>query len=395
MKSSVQRTLESVPSPLTPYDILAYLLPASTFFLLIYLFEFWCREKEIFPEEILHTPLWTAVGMLFPSGENWVDSTVFFLFAVGVTYVAGHLIASISSLVLDRVFISKGYGYPFSSLLNLDRTSSRRSDLDGYYYRGIFFWVNGYILLRFIETLLIDPTLRIPVVSFLLEDPASVIGRAADLIGWWILIFMVLKLAAEKWGIDPAKDKAPAMRPRVVSSLAFLHKPMTLIRKAVVQAVKGYSFFYDKVAAGLARYVYTRESFDESFQHKFKTFFSQKFRYSSKVADTNNFWFAYMYILTNSPELTRLATNWFRLYSFVRNLSTSFYLAFIYAFSWLWWYSSEFAGRKQYDLEVLLWGTLSVLVLSFLLLIRYYYLYVSYFSRFVFRSFVFICEQER
>ena len=72
--------------PLTPYDVVGYLLPGGTLLLCVFLFESWSYHV---PEtESLHNPVYNALSLstnrLFEGETDWLIS--FILLAVTVVY---------------------------------------------------------------------------------------------------------------------------------------------------------------------------------------------------------------------------------------------------------------------------------------------------------------------
>jgi hypothetical protein len=136
--------------------------------------------------------------------------------------------------------------------------------------------------------------------------------------------------------------------------------------------------------------LFTREPASAEFTKLYSESFNRHFQLNAATAGTTNFWLAYMHMMEKSPTLGAIATNWLRLYAFARNLSAAFYLFFIYAFLWLWIHSAAITDWGAYRTGVLLAFPLGGLALALIMLTRFYYLYASYYTRFVFRSFVYL-----
>ena len=96
---------------------------------------------------------------------------------------------------------------------------------------------------------------------------------------------------------------------------------------------------------------------------------------------TNVYWLPAILLSDRAPSLWAGCLQFLRLYSFARNASTAFYVAawYLVVVSSVHGVASEYAVRATSYLA-------GLLVVSGLLLFRYYYLYHSYYSRYLFRS---------
>ncbi len=125
---------------------------------------------------------------------------------------------------------------------------------------------------------------------------------------------------------------------------------------------------------------------------QYKIEFKKRFSIDSDSAGTNNFWFTEMWISENSPQQYRKLTNWMHLYSFARNLSAAFFLVFVYTTFLLLRNQvelSQLCPKHDTDVLVLRSMPLASYFLSVIMLIRYYYLYSTYYSTYLFRAFIF------
>ena len=186
-------------NPLTPYDVLGYLAPGATFVLSLYGFEFWIHHRAQTALSI-HTPVYTLIRLsLPPSGEGgWALATLFLIGLVGVCYVLGHIIASISAFFIDRMYVAKGHGYPFRLLLALPHQADE-NPLTVPFYRALFFWTNVYLLFRFLG---LD---GVPLLGGKLH---SLFDRTADVIGYSIAALAVAKMfVSAKYGRADTKLK--------------------------------------------------------------------------------------------------------------------------------------------------------------------------------------------
>lgn len=336
-----------------------YLIPGATFFLAIYFFEFWTNQVLAGKESKLNLFVYTVinVGWKNVSGDSWPLHAIFFLIIVLVSYIAGHVISSISSFVIDRVLIHKGYKYPYQILLKINNNNS---DYSRGFYKGLIFWCNLLLLLLYLD---ISPYLALansPCIS-------SIINKLIALILMYITLAIVIKLLI-------SKSKKIKSEP---------------IKKFMNSFLRYFALCYDVITKMLAGFHKSREPFDDHFIEKYKQSFLKNFKLSSEDAGTNNYWFSAFYIAQKSPTLSALLTKWREIYGFARNLSTAFFLAFLYCLVSLYYH--QLIGVPVFpDNFSTFFLPLSYFFLSLIMLSRYYYLYFCYYSKSVFRIFYFL-----
>jgi hypothetical protein len=147
---------------------------------------------------------------------------------------------------------------------------------------------------------------------------------------------------------------------------------------------------YEAVAGLLAVYINSRRAFDSRFTTRFATAFQRYFGQDLDTSGSNAFRLTYCYVIAKSPVLGGMLSNWHRLYSFARNMSTAFFLAFLYALVSLQFQLSAVAGKNMMNVSRVL---IALWVVALICLVRYYYLYVAYFSKFTVRAFVFLTAE--
>lgn len=363
--------------PLTPYDFLGYLAPGGTLLLCLALFDHTLRRIMPRPKYLLHTPLLSAFKEMWPTGTDLLSATVFLLILSGLAYIAGHLVSSVSAICMDRIFIAKGYGYPFEVLLNLPNNQRQSTEVSKSYYKGLFFWVNVYFVIRFYSEL---PA------SIVSPPIAAYSARAGNYVGWFIVAITVLKIFI---GIKYTTSNGVNKWISETRGFRFFSPIFCwLINRT-------FPIFYDIPARTISSYLHTRSSFSAEFITRYKTLFAEQFQFDPELEGTNNFWLTSLYVKARSEALSQMATNWLSLYAFARNLATAFYMGFIYCVVVLWMRSDLVQNTNVDNAYVLLTPPAIYFVAAFFMLMRYYYLYVSYYSKFTFRSFVLLCDEEK
>lgn len=379
--------------PLTPYDILGYVTPGSMVLVCILVFEY-CVRNLLLPtvpaRASIDTPVLTIVTILYNAAlkaETWVPLVILGLIVLGIAYVIGHVIAFLSSFFLDRTLVYKGYGYPYATLLGFSRDRVRADSYSGAFYRGIFFWLNVYLAARFILTFLY---------TFAGEGLHFPIKYLVFVSGWLVAISIPLKIVVSaidsallKSGRAVDEDLSVANVRRCFAERQ-LGNGMLIISKRFFTTIL--SGLYDIIAKFLGGILNSRRSFDEHFVARYRMWFKLRFNADPDRAQTNNFWYAYSYVVRYSGVLTARLTHWLTLYIFARNLSMAFYISFLYCFGWLWLSSKVLYSSDSRTAGEVLALPLGFLALAFAMLIRFYYLFVCRFTKVVFRSFVFLNE---
>jgi hypothetical protein len=352
--------------PVSQYDIFGYITPGGTLLFSIYLYEICVRSmfpENQFPQNI-HTPIWTTLRLLLPHRTDLAISTLFIAAVIGSFYICGHIIAAGSSFLIDRVFVSKGYGYPYESLLNLANQSNRRLPNDEPFYRGIFFWTNILLLLFYLYVSLLVMQI-FKTMPFVIAIPI-----------WIIIANIILSILAKILG-NSKNENNKKIKDIANGYLSLAAKP------------------YNILANELSQFIYSRQAFEEGFISKYKALFGELFGLDPVSSQTNNFWLPYIFIKEKSRQLAAMADNWLSLYSFARNLAFSFFLFFMYGMVWLLYYYKDMDTIVIDKVLVIIFFPIVGFLLYAVLLTRYYSLYVSYFTKFVYRAFVYLAEVEQ
>lgn len=145
----------------------------------------------------------------------------------------------------------------------------------------------------------------------------------------------------------------------------------------------------------LEKLLLTRRSFDRAFRSRYRELFKEKFKLEPDKAESNNYWMSYLYVIQESPRFAAEIIHWQRLYSFSRNMATAFYLAFLYGLAWLLYHEGAIVDWRAEGITRLTVATYALYVISGMLLVYFYYLYVCYYSKLIFRAFVFLAQTGR
>lgn len=413
---------DGLGSLVTGSDIVGYAGPGGAFLLCVFLFEFWvrqCAEGHLPPTLSLRTPLFTAISFFSkPATDpqaNWLLSLVLVAILLGTAYIAGHLLASASFLSLSRLAVGKGLGHPYRRLLEL-RDRSRIARLRADFYGGLCFWMPVYLVL----------------LNF------AAMGSWAPrtgyrVVGWMICAALLLKLPASAYLArhgdsrdirqprrDPRSEpiatappgspartlrqhisrilspvlgsgvRAEPSPPRVPAALRRL--PEHSVNAVCSVLMPAFALLPRIAGKFICNFTGTHVPFGHQFRGAYEREFQDAFGISPASARSENYWFSFMYLCERSPALAKHGSQMLRISGFARNFAAAFFCAFLYCESWLYFLGGRLiAGSFNGDvLPILLLIPAIYLCLGVLLAIRYYYLFAALFSRYVFRSFVFL-----
>ena len=362
--------------PFRVADVFGYLIPGATLLMAVGLFEY--RLRLLSPPDSVYVPVervFTTLGANAVQQPNYLFSGLY-IFAVGIcAYVIGHITSSISSLFIDRMLVFKGYGYPYQHLLCIPSDDApRMTRYYGAFYRGTFFWCNLLLVV-------VHLWVRLDWLTLFLLCAVMFAGMVVATGFKWHAVFFAKAARAR------AKIKDSDLAGSEDASEAPFGERKHDMSRATRRWWFRYSWCYDKLGDVFTRITNTRTPLEPDVRKAYKEGFFAQFKMRPENAGSSNYWLSLCCITERSPEFQKLLMNWLRLYEFARNLSTAFYLACCYTTISIVMQRSVI--RSQRDLVTLATPSL-LLVLSLVMLGRYYYLYVCYYSKFLFRAFVYL-----
>lgn len=382
--------------PLTAYDFLGYLVPGAALLLSMFIFELWGRRlpSSVFnPGQSFHSPIMTVLSIHSSiEASSWALQAIFLVAIAALSYICGHIIASVSSLFIDRVLIYKGYGYPYETLLGISPFSEKERPFGEFsrcFYRGLLLWPNAIIILFYFSITFANTRFELknsdtPLLLWCFQQLYNVVmlmARNVELLVAAYIIVIVLKII-----LSSSKNQKHFWNPESMDTQ--LHDRVLWFTTYV------WAGLYELVTKFLSMYLNTREHFDDCFKDNYRTHFKKQFKMDPYHAKTNNFWLPLLYVKHNSQQCGDQADNWLRLYGFSRNLAAAFYLSFLYGVaSFVWQSKKVHVGMwSHYQVKILMMIPIIYLILSCIMLFRFYYLYVHYYTKYVFRSFIFLSD---
>jgi hypothetical protein len=344
--------------PFNTYDVFGYLIPGAVFGLFSFLTEFWMKSTF----QIEHAPIFTLLELFvdIDSSTSTMRAITFLLIILIILYFFGHLIATISSLYIDRTLIRKGYNYPIIGLMT---NMVYHEDHHAKTIRSNFVVLNAalciYILLLLFPALF---NLR----SVCEEVVLHILGS------FFLIVFF--------FGLSMSFTNA--------RSLFWMKSSRTR---------NFFSNIYTRISNILGRIVGTSDQMSSEIIEKYKRFIKYELKLDPNSGSSEIYWLSYIYIIRNSESLNGLILNWLHLYSFARNVATSMFSCLIYISLLLTVNTHSGSGIQNWPRveALILIAILSfVYMSSILFLIRYYYLYYSYYSKFIIRSCVHLFNED-
>jgi len=363
--------IKDIKTPFTPYDVLAYLIPGLTFVGSIAYYEFSLAQHV--PAEKLHATFqhigkWVeSLHCGQNSGTSWALQFLLLLGCVAALYVVGHIIASLSEIFLDRILVHKATGYPREKLLDFHDKSGR--EISRPFYKGTFFWVNTVVFMCYCSVL----------VSIQYREW---LHCGIRWMAYTMLVVIIVKILTS-WLKPPRNSFELKFRStwfwKTIKRIIIF-----VLTNIYAGPVKLISSFYNDL-------VQPKRGFDDTFQKIFRKRFKEVFGMEAETALSNTYWLPYIYVVEKSETMNRILINWLNLYSFMRNLAMAFYLAFMYMTV-----SLVVEGNNLPKGEGLcaLYLPAVLFSVSMISLLRFYYLYSAYYTKFLYRAFVYLVTQQ-
>jgi hypothetical protein len=144
-------------------------------------------------------------------------------------------------------------------------------------------------------------------------------------------------------------------------------------------------------------------TFDDNFINKFKDAYKEVFDSDFENDKVLVYWNCRNYIYQKGNVLNEALINWFNLYSYLRNLASSVYLSFIYILMIIFYQAfiigdknliTNFSTFSSHIISLKLFLS-SLIIISVLFVLRYYYLYYIFYNKNLYRTFFYLYQQEK
>lgn len=343
--------------PLKAYDFFSILFPGMSALLTAYFFEELYIESQSpaqHGQSVCSLPVHWLLNETWQNSGNASTQAAVVAVSMCLIYLVGQLVSSIANFFLDRIFVYKCYGYPYEHLLLAEHKKDVFVDyFSRRFYRGSIFWLHS--------------TAFFFVLYDIYNTHTAYVAIAFGCMGIFIaaLLIRLVGQSLGKIGIN--------------------------IEALLKKFVNKYAWPYKILMNPIQRINQTANPMQEQLAEKYKTLFKQDFGIDPTKAESDNYWLSLFYVRQKDPSMSALIHRWHQTAIFARNMAASFYMVYIYSALILWY---ETAGKKHFihapdnfRITIALSGLFATAIF---LVIRFYYFYVSYYSKCLFRAFVFL-----
>jgi hypothetical protein len=343
--------------PLKAYDFFSIVFPGASVLLSAYFFEDLYHAAEAGrPASSLNCslPIHWAVNEIWRDSGNASTQAAVVAVSMCMIYLAGQLVSSVANFFLDRIFVYKCYGYPYEHLVLEDRKKNIFVDyFSRRFYRGSIFWLHVAAFF-FVMYDIYNSHICYLLVAFCCSG-IFLIALITHLVGQ--------RLYRKNWNIEG------------------LYK----------RFINVYVLFYRWLMNPIQHINQTGKPMQKELAEKYKVFFKQEFGIDAEVAESDNYWLCLFYVRQKDPSMSSLVHRWHQTAVFARNMAASFYAAYVYSALILWYETGWNKNVIQAPGNFHITAALSCLyVVAVFLVIRFYYFYVSYYSKCLYRAFVFL-----
>jgi len=370
-------------APFSVSDVFVYIIPGAVLLLSVFFTEQFLKERAQAENVQFITPfgqmLWTW-GMQVVAEPSLLYAVALLLVLITVTYVGGHLVSSISSFFVDRLLVHHGLQYPYTLFLGRRKDAAEAAGekwkffkpirAKEAFYRGLFSWPLAMCFFWYCT-----PWFRSK------GDWLGNIAPAAAGVCFAVTVF----LAVGKVGWHEVQ------RRRANWFFGFLADFYDRRRLRLMWIAAGlYDLCHNTFSSVLSP---LREPLAPGLLEEYTKRFRREFKIEPSTVGSLHFWFPYAYVMRYGQDFYRLLLMWHYQYEMARNIATSFFLAAIYS-AWLILYRIPGGGAPPHWMGgSVFWLPLVFGIFSTIMLSRYYYIYVCYFNRSLFRAFVFVHQQ--
>ena len=282
------------------YDVFSIIVPGGCLLICAYYFEelfATARPTHSFHDLAVH---WMS-DVAHKNPENPIFHVGLYAVSILLLYLSGHVIATASNFFLDRVFVCKGYGYPYEILVLDDPEEGVQiKRLSRLFYRGSIFWFNIGILYLVIYSVLFSAGNDISCLEIFVATCFVV-----------AVLKIIITDKLKKWFDGGGKSNW------------FTNSLEIVLRKCAAP--------YTGLSNLVFRYLNTDKPLESSVRNLYLAHFKRQYGHEAKDMGSNNYWFTLFYLRQRDMALYEIVQRWHLTSTFARNMSTAFYLAYIYA----------------------------------------------------------------
>lgn len=265
------------------------------------------------------------------------------LIVILVSYVLGHVIASVASFVFEKFVIKNIFGYPYHLLLF---NEAERIKLVGN---------EAYTKLQ----LTAERAKAATIFAYIFFSAFCFFP--INIINFIFSYYLVVGLFFVLW--------------------VFFHSDFSS-ELEFIRSILSYPF--GKIENIVCLFSGHNRPMPSSMRKLFFKKFEREFKVSHKELDSEIFWAVYWKVTKNDAYIKGKIDKWLVLYSFMRNLGCALLLSSVALAS------RQLVLGQSFQLGI---HSFALLVISVILTIRYYYLYYSYYSKSIFRIYLYMDDK--
>jgi hypothetical protein len=351
--------------PFSLYDFFGYIIPGSILLTGLSLYFF---------NSILQSQIYVNIANLIKQSGT-ILRIIFAIIGLIITYSVGHIVATISHIIFDRILVGSILQYPYRTLLGLEKT------------RNIVHPLNKMILLAFILSW-ITTSLQ-PWVDWIALSMVILFWNATGLLILIRLLLVVIKSFQTSFN-NPNESKYNTVQSKKIYSTKcficfhkikpFIEASISNITNCIMFAIKIIEQLIDAIfIIPIKKLISIEHKFDAKFAEKLKKLIEQKFLIICESADSNNIWLTSL-LLLDKTESNKIIKNWLHLYGLNRNISIALFML-----SLLGTANKFYLHHKCSICSNIFIGITAISSIFFGF--RYIMLYYTYYSKNIFRLF--------
>lgn len=375
--------------PLSLFEIHTYLVPGGTLLFSCFFIERFAVSKG--GKETLITPLYFILKeMEKVLGENQTTAKALLALIVlfGFCYLLGHIIAAFSHVVMQEIFVEGGHKnirdllyaqnhVPEGETVGLKtwkRIVATRIGL----VQGLFFWLNAYLMLRFI--MLAHNQLPKGLGAWLFKPTESLMS----LMGYWLVILFALLVFIGSRAFRKALVE-DTTEPNIIEKGFSILESCWLISWIARFA----SFPYVLITTQFAHQM-SCPKFSNTFSEEFSKQFYRHFGEMPEDLGNDTQALVQMVVTQQLPaEAQSMATS-MRMYVFSRNLSTACFFGFLYGLIWQLIHPSNTIENSLFPML-----PIALFIAAHMLAMRFFHYYTNVYHREIFQAYYFASTQEK
>jgi len=345
------RVFKSNQTPFDLYDFFGYLFPGMFFGVGLFVVHALFSGTQTVAIVAQAQSLATAF-----KDFKFVEAVLVLVVIFLMFYVFGHLVASFGSLLFEKKLLKGIFGYPTQYYLDV-REKHQRKVAESVYK---------------ITFMLFNATLIIGILS--IDFPKYEAPFLACLKGlkWLLIIWFLLLL-----GFRPLLTW---VQKRFV--LAWLET----VRKLAVASLYWTVFFLIDLPITLVfGSTGVLKRFDPDTIDAYKRKFYNDFELDVDEVDTNVFWLSYVFLVQHSPNSLPTIRNFLHMFSFARNTAAATFLLLAITLSVKYVFGAQITPGNAMLLYMF---SMILYIFGLVMLLRYFYLYSSYFTKYILRSYL-------